>query len=102
MTILALKSILLIWLILSSVLGIIFGALWFLDENREIVILWMPNHFAQQVSNDYDLNKAGHFFVDIICNIVFLPTVLIAMATIALIWIPMGLLMLFAWVFRKR
>ena len=95
------------WFIFTIVMAVSFVAsLWLsLDYTFDSVgwdPFWLPNHISETFCEEYEINVVGRCIVDILLNIVMLPTMLLFLLWFILFWAVTLPIMLFAWVFRKR
>lgn len=75
---------------------------WLARPNNDIQLLWLPNHIVAEWCETHEINKVGHCIADIIMNILLGPTTLLAILIVGFCGLPIFVIMLFAWIFRKR
>lgn len=75
---------------------------WMAHPDSDIQLLWLPNHIVAEWCEAHEINKVGHCIADIIMNLLLGPATLLAILIIGLCGLPIIMIMLFAWVFRKR
>lgn len=95
------------WIIFTVVMvASFYGSLWLsLDYtfgSAEWDPFWLPNHISEDLCEEYEINTAGRCILDILLNIVMLPTMILFLLWFILFWAITLPIMFFAWVFRKR
>ena len=95
------------WAVFITWMGVsLVAGLWLAVDytTREVPweLFWLPNKLSAEWCKEKRINKIGQFIVDILLNIIMLPTMILAVAIIGLFYIFMIFIMFFAWVFRKR
>ena len=96
-------GLLFIYMIITFVVGCFTAAQWWITHpDNDIQLLWLPNHIVAEWCEEYEINKIGHCIADIVMNILLGPATLLAIVIVSLIGLPVFMIMLFAWIFRKR
>lgn len=99
------EVLLICYVIFSFFGGLIFAFAW-LDSvpfrKEDFILIWAPNHFANEWCSNRNINKVGHFFIDIVFNLIFAPITIIAIIFVGIMLTPLIMVALFAWLFRKR
>lgn len=63
---------------------------------------WLPNHISEDWCEENGINTAGRCIIDILLNIVMLPTMILLMLWMGIQYLVMSLVIVFVWTFRKR
>ena len=93
------------FLIVVAIFAFVLALFTFIEMWRadsDIKLFWLPNQIVNEWCKEHDIDKIGHFIIDIWMNIVLLPVMLILLAFNGLAWGCIYSVCIFAWVFRKR
>ena len=94
---------LLTYIIFTFIAGMIFTFFWIMNPfDDDFPLIWAPNHMVNSWAENNEINKVGHFIADIIMNLLFAPATLLANILTTLGMLPFYLIIIFAWIFRKR
>ena len=77
-------------------------AWWATSSDSDVKLFWLPNHIIKEWCDEYNVNKIEHCIADIVMNLLLGPATLLAIAIVGFCAIPVLIVTLFIWLFRKR